>query len=192
MKNRFAVAVVLGTLALGSSARAEDTAPVVHVDSGSDVVLKRVEPGGRATEVCRAPCDRALSTSNRYELDGDGLRASNAFHLPATRAATVTVKRRTAGGYVSGLVLMIVSGVLTTGAAFLAGGAVAAGSGDFGIGGALLGLAGIVSATGGLATGIPAIVILSNNVQSRAAVFATTERAALPAVPISPIFTAAF
>ena len=182
---RFAFALGLSLVALASRSRADES--VVHLDASSDIVLQRVETTGRTTPVCRAPCDQALDTKPQYQLTGEGLRASNRFHLPDTNATTVGVKPRSSGGFVAGIVLMTISGVLATGGFFLLGATVALDNegGFSGFGAAFTGLGAIVCGAGSLATGIPGILMLTDHIQSRASVD-------LPAPHVINILSATF
>ena len=159
-----AFAVVLG---LSASARAEDNAPVVHVDASSDIMLERVGDDGVARPTCRAPCGRPLDATSRYQLTGDGIRTSNRFLLPRAEEATIRIKPTSSSAFALGIVLVTISGVLATGGLFFLGGMVAMGDG---FGAIPMGFGAILCGTGSLAVGIPGILMLSGNIQSRATV----------------------
>ena len=180
------LAVVLSVLSVAAHARADDPPPIVHVDAASDILLQRVDREGRATPVCRAPCDAPLEPRAEYQLSGDGLRTSNRFVVPGGDAATVTVKPRTSRGFVAGIVLLTVSGVLATGGFFLLGAMIAStSSGGLagGLGAAFAGLGAIFCGTASIATAVPGILLLTNNIQSRAKVLEGDRLATQPVAP---------
>lgn len=158
-------------LASASIARADDSKPVVHVDASSATVLERVDHG-RAEPVCNAPCDRPVDPDAKYVVNGEGVRASNSFRIPEdSRVFRVDVKPASSGGFTAGVVLTTIGGVFMAGAlAFLGGAAASTSSADLGL--EVFSFIGAISCgTVSLATGIPGMVMLFSNIQSRARVF---------------------
>lgn len=142
-------------------------APVVHVDASSNVILEKADGN---TPVCRAPCDRPIP-ADEYRLTGDGVRASNTFHIPEReRPVKIDVKPRSSSGFTTGLVLTTLSGIfLAGGIAMLGGMAAASNSGFSGLGAALLLGAGSIATFGtSIGLGIPGIYMLVANAQSHA------------------------
>jgi len=185
--------LALLVLALSAPARAEDPTPVVHVDASSNVVLERVETDGHTTPICRAPCDRALDAQTPYQLAGDGIRPSNQFRLPEdARPVKIAMKPVSSGGFTTGVILTTLSAVFLAGGVGMLVGAVAPGSGLGSLGLSLaLGAGSFVSFGVSIATGIPGIMLLANNLQSRARVMEGDMRAAsrLQPTPRAPVFS---
>jgi hypothetical protein len=167
-------------LTASSLSYADDTQPVVHVDSSSAIVVERVDDDGHSAPVCRAPCDQALDPRPRYQLAGEGMRSSNQFRLPEATAATIDVGPRSSRAFVAGIVLITVSGVLLTGGLALLGLTIAIDTGWGAFAAAFTGSGAILCGSGAIATGIPGIAILANNIQSRARVTEDRWPAALP------------
>jgi len=190
MLSGFVVAISL----YASSSRAEETQPVVHVDSSSAIVVERVDDEGHAAPVCRAPCDQPLAAGVSYQLAGEGIRTSNQFRLPATRAVTIDVKPRATSTFATGIVLVTISGVLLTGGFFLLGATVALmNAGGFASFGTIFtGGGAIVCGTGALATGIPGVAMLASNIQSRARIVEGDRQASMPSPSTVPLLTRAF
>ncbi len=186
-------ALLFGFLvAVSPAARADDT--VVHVDASSAIILERVNGDGHATPVCRAPCDEALDQRSTYQLTGEELRTSNQFQLPKTASATIDVKPRTSSSFTTGIILVTISGVLLTGGLFLLGASFALGSGSLGnaFGAVFADGGAILCGVGALATGVPGMLLLTNNIQSRARVFEDDRVAArAPTMPM-PLLTRSF
>ena len=185
-QNVLGLAVVFSLLAFSAHARADGPAPVVHVDAASDIVLERVDGDGHTTPVCRAPCDTSLDAHREYQLSGEGLRSSNRFVFPEAPAATIKVEGRSSRGFIAGIVLLTISGVLATGGFFLLGAMVASdNSGGFagGIGGAFAGIGAIFCGTASIATAVPGILLLTNNIQSRAKILEGDRLATQPVAP---------
>ena len=188
----------VGFVVVLASASARAETPVVHVDASSDVVLERVD--GPRTLLCRAPCDQAVDPNGSYRLDGPDMRASNDFRVPERATnVKVEVKPRSSSGFTVGVVLTSLSG------AFLAGGVAmlaAAYTGDslasFGTNIMLFG-GSFVSFGASIALGVPGIIMLVNNAQSRARVMEADLKSAQVAPPTPraapfsvPLFTKTF
>jgi hypothetical protein len=141
--------------------------PVVHVENeiGTRVFVERIG-AEHTTNVCEAPCNAPLDARYAYRLRSDAFRATNTFHLPATRegeAVAVRIEPRTNKTLVSAVVLMTISGIFATVGGFAIAWAIL----DAPMTGVAVGLA-IPSATVSVATGIPGIVLLGRSTESHA------------------------
>ena len=100
---------------------------LVHIEGDEEAVLEMQDRGDKATfsQVCRAPCNKALPLDRMYRISGEGMRNSKTFKLAGTAgtAVTVDVNPGRSGAFVGGIVMTAVGPVaLITGAfVYLAG-----------------------------------------------------------------------
>jgi hypothetical protein len=113
-------AVLSGTLLASPSAfaqqapAADQTSPTasavwVHIDGSEDATLQR-DDGDRWRNVCKAPCNQAVSAAPRYRIAGDGLQNSKPFALRGERE-TLHVDESPEGVFVAGIVATVTGGL---------------------------------------------------------------------------------
>ncbi|MGH7269512.1 MAG: hypothetical protein ACREJ3_03700 [Polyangiaceae bacterium] len=83
---------------------------VVHIDSPSPVDLQE-KTGSRWNTVCTSPCDKPLSTSRTYRVNGAGVRASTSFHIAPGTRQTLEVEPGSSGGHTGAVIVTVLGGV---------------------------------------------------------------------------------
>jgi len=186
------VASICATVAMSETAWAEESSPVVHVETevGTRVFVERLDAQGRVDAVCKAPCDQPLDASSAYRVSSDSFRTTNHFRLISTepnREIDVRIEPRTNRGLVSAVVLMSLSGAFATGGGFaIAWGVLGGGY----VTGVAVGIA-VPMIVVSLATGIPGVALLAKSIESRATAIEGDRIAASPRPPMphAPVFS---
>lgn len=109
-----ALLVTSSALLFTKEAAADELAPPttvsVHIDTPEPVELQ-MQQGDEWIPVCSSPCDRVVSTTNLYRIDGSGVRTSKPFRIMGNGKVRLDVEPTSSANHAIGVVVVVTGGV---------------------------------------------------------------------------------